>query len=47
MLVRCGTNDAEAEYASAVQWSSGGFLGAVDILSFFFFFLRLGGMGWE
>lgn len=36
MVVRCGTKDAEAEYASAVQWSSGVFLGSVDI---FFFFL--------
>lgn len=45
MLLRCGTKDAEAEYASAVQWSSsrGVFLGSfVDILSFFFFPFSLG-----
>ncbi len=35
MVARCGTKDAEAEYASAVQWSSGGFWGGIDILSFF------------
>lgn len=33
VLVRCGTKDAELEYASAVQWSSGVVLGGVDIFS--------------
>lgn len=40
MVVRCGTKDAEAEYASAVQWSSGVFLDSVDIF-FLFFDIRM------
>lgn len=36
VVVKCGTKDAEVEYASAVQWSSEGFLCGVDILSFFY-----------
>lgn len=39
VVVSCGTKDAEVEYASAVQWSSGGFLGGIDIFSFFLSFL--------
>lgn len=39
MLLSCGTKDAEAEYASAVQWSSSSRVvfwgGVVDILYFF------------
>ena len=43
VVVSCGTKDAEAEYASAVQWSSGRVLGGVDI----FFFGGGGVTGWS
>lgn len=42
VVVKCGTKDAEAEYASAVQRSTEGFLGGVDILFFYSW-----GMGWS
>lgn len=36
VVVSCGTKDAEAEYASAVQWSPGRVLDGVDIFFFWY-----------